>query len=75
MSRICEICGKGPRTGNSIIRHGLKKCKGGIGLHTTGINRRRFLPNLQKIRVRINGGVVRKRVCTACIKAGKIEKA
>lgn len=75
MARVCEVCGKGPRTGNSIVRHGLAKNKGGIGLHTTGVTRRRFLPNVQKIRVLENGGVKRKRVCTACIKSGKITKA
>lgn len=75
MSRICEICGKGPMTGNRIIRHGLRKSKGGIGLHTTGITRRRFLPNLQKIRVVESGGVTRKRICTCCLKAGKVTKA
>ena len=75
MARVCEVCGKGPRTGNSIVRHGLAKVKGGIGLHTTGVTRRRFLPNVQKIRVLENGGVKRKRVCTACIKSGRITKA
>lgn len=75
MARICEICGKGPASGRSIIRHGLQKAKGGIGLHTTGISRRRFLPNLQRVRVMENGGVVRKKVCTACIRAGKVTKA
>jgi large subunit ribosomal protein L28 len=53
----------------------MPKKKGGIGLHTTGITRRRFLPNLQKIRVNQNGGTVRMRVCTTCIKSGKIQKA
>lgn len=62
-------------TGNRIIRHGLRKCKGGIGLHTTGITRRRFLPNIQKIRVVENGGVKSKRICTSCLKAGKVTKA
>ena len=38
MARVCDICGKGPRTGNRIVRHGLAKYKGGIGMHTTGIN-------------------------------------
>ena len=74
MSRVCEVCGKGPRSGRSIVRHGLRKCKGGIGLHITGITKRRFLPNIQKIRVMENGGVKTKKVCTACIKAGKITK-
>ena len=75
MARVCEICGKGPRTGNRIVRRGLRKSKGGIGLHTTGVTRRRFLPNLQRVRVRENGGTVRRYVCAACIKAGKIAKA
>ena len=75
MARVCDICGKGARTGNRITRKGLEKKKGGIGLHTTGITRRRFLPNVQKIRVRVNGSIQAKRVCTACLKAGKVVKA
>ncbi|AKJ64107.1 50S ribosomal protein L28 [Kiritimatiella glycovorans] len=75
MAKVCEHCGKGPTTGNRIIRKGLAKKKGGIGLHTTAVTRRRFMPNLQKIRVRENGGVVTRRICTACIRAGRIEKA
>ncbi|MDX9867779.1 MAG: 50S ribosomal protein L28 [Kiritimatiellia bacterium] len=75
MSRVCEICGKGPMAGNSIVRHGLAKFKGGIGLHTTGITKRRFLPNLHTVRVKSeNGTVGRKKVCAACIKQGKIVK-
>jgi len=75
MSRICDICGKGARSGNTIVRHGKAKRDGGIGLHTTGITSRRFLPNLQRIRVFENGGVSRRTVCTTCIKAGKVVKA
>ena len=75
MSKVCDICGKGPRSGNTIVRHGLAKKKGGVGLHTTGINGRRFLPNLQRIRVRVGGGVLTQRVCTGCLKAGKVVKA
>ena len=74
MAKVCDVCGKGVRTGNRIVRHGLKKCKGGIGLHITGVTKRRYLPNLQNVRVMENGGVKRKSVCTACIKAGKITK-
>ena len=61
--------------GNHIVRHGLAKKKGGIGMHTTAVTPRRFLPNLQRIRVVENGGVIRKSVCTSCIKSGKIQKA
>jgi large subunit ribosomal protein L28 len=75
MPRICEICGKGPRTGKTIVRHGLAKKKGGIGLHTTGITPRKFQPNLQRIRVKENGGVLRRTVCAACIKSGRVVKA
>lgn len=75
MAKVCEICGKGPHSGNRIVRHGLAKKKGGVGLHTTGVTPRRFLPNLQRIRVVVNGGVRTRRVCTSCIKAGKIVKA
>lgn len=75
MATTCEICGKGISTGSRIVRHGLAKKKGGIGMHTTAVTRRRFKPNLQKVRVRQNGGVRTIRVCTACIKAGKIVKA
>lgn len=75
MAIQCEICGKRARMGNRIVRRGLAKKKGGIGLHTTAVTRRRFLPNLQKLRVREHGGVRTRRVCTACIKAGRIVKA
>ena len=75
MSRVCEICKKGVMAGNTIVRHGLPKAKGGIGLHTTGITKRRFLPNLQKVRVLENGGVKLRKVCTRCIKTGKVVKA
>ena len=75
MSKVCDICSKGARVGNRIVRHGLAKRKGGVGLHTTGINARRFLPNLQRIRVMVNGGTQMLRVCAGCIKAGKIVKA
>ena len=43
--------------------------------HTTGITARRFLPNLQTVRCREGGTVLTKRVCTGCLKAGKIVKA
>jgi large subunit ribosomal protein L28 len=75
MAKKCEVCGKGPKAGSTIVRHGLRKSKGGIGLHTTGISKRRFLPNLQRIRVSENGGVKRKIVCASCLRSGKVTKA
>ncbi len=75
MANICDICGKGPMTGNRIIRHGLEKKKGGIGLHTTGITRRRFLPNLQRLRIVEQGRARTCNVCMSCLKRGKVVKA
>ena len=75
MSRVCEICGKGPMAGRTIARRGLAKKKGGVGKKITGITKRRFLPNLQRIRVIQKGVSKRMKVCTSCIKAGKIRKA
>ncbi|MDY5954590.1 MAG: 50S ribosomal protein L28 [Kiritimatiellia bacterium] len=75
MSRVCEICGKSPMTGNRIVRHGLAKAKGGIGLHTTGITRRRFMPNLRSVRVKDGTNTRRITVCAACLKSANIVKA
>lgn len=75
MAKACEICGKTRMIGNRIVRHGLAKRKGGIGLHTTGITRRSFKPNLHKIKVNEKGHVLRRVVCARCIKAGKVIKA
>ena len=74
MSRVCDICGKGPATGKTIIRHGKSKKQGGIGLHTTAINKRRFKPNLKKMRVEIDGCVKNMKVCTSCLRSGKVKK-
>ncbi|MCK4859174.1 MAG: 50S ribosomal protein L28 [Candidatus Omnitrophica bacterium] len=74
MSKICEICGKKPLVGNKISRRGLAKKKGGIGKKITGITRRRFLPNLQNAKTVVNGTHKTLKVCTSCIKAGKVKK-
>lgn len=75
MSKICEICGKKPAAGRTIKRRGLSRKKGGVGLKITGINLRRFLPNLKTVRAIVNGAPKRIRVCVKCLKAGKIKKA
>ncbi|NQT54564.1 50S ribosomal protein L28 [bacterium] len=74
MSRVCEFCGKHTSAGRSISRRGLAKSKGGIGKKTTGITRRTFKPNIQRVRILDNGGVRRARVCAACIRSGRIQK-
>ena len=75
MSKVCFICGKRPVAGRSIKRRGLAKKKGGVGQRITGISRRRFLPNLQTVHALIEGKRKKVRVCTKCLKAGKIKKA
>ena len=75
MSKICQICGKGPVAGRSIKRRGMAKAKGGVGKKTTGVSRRRFLPNLQSVKAIVNGTRKTIRVCTSCIQAGKVKKA
>ncbi|HID22843.1 MAG TPA: 50S ribosomal protein L28 [Planctomycetaceae bacterium] len=75
MSQKCAICGKAPAIGNRVAQRGKPKYLGGNGRKTTGITRRQFKPNLQKIRIQIGGNVVRKRVCTQCIRSGRVQKA
>lgn len=72
----CTFCDKKPIVGRSIARRGLAKKAGGVGKKITGITRRRFFPNLQRIKVELPGGTVRRvLVCVKCIKAGKARKA
>jgi len=58
----CEICGKGPMTGNHVS-------------HANNRKKRRFKPNLRRVRAVVNGGPKRLRVCTQCIKLGRVAKA
>ncbi len=76
MSRICAITGKRPRKGGKIIRKGISKKAGGIGLQLVKVNKRTFRPNLQRVRVKLPGGQVKRMwVSAKAIKAGKIQKA
>ncbi|NLL84438.1 MAG: 50S ribosomal protein L28 [Lentisphaerae bacterium] len=75
MAKVCEVCGKRPMTGNRIVRRGLAKAKGGIGLHTTSVTKRRFMPNLRQVRVKDGPNSRRIKICAACLKSGDIVKA
>ena len=75
MSKMCAICGKKPVAGRTIKRRGLAKKKGGVGQKITGVNPRRFLPNLKTVRVVRGGTPMRITVCVKCLKAGKVVKA
>ncbi|MBU9888604.1 MAG: 50S ribosomal protein L28 [Candidatus Omnitrophica bacterium] len=74
--KTCFVCKKRPLVGNSIVRRGLSKKSGGIGKKISGITRRRFFPNLQKVKVLFPNGTIRRvSVCVKCLKAGKVKKA
>ena len=75
MGQQCAICGKKPRVGNRVAQRGKPKYLGGNGRKTTGISRRLFRPNLQKMRIQQDGGVVTRRVCTRCLRNGSVQKA
>jgi large subunit ribosomal protein L28 len=61
--------------GNSVTHRGKAKYLGGVGTKITGITRRQFKPNLQRIRVTENGSTKRVWVCTQCIRSGAVAKA
>ncbi len=75
MSKVCEICGKTKVVGGTVVRRGLAKKKGGIGMHVVKNNTRIFSPNLQTVRVKDGKSVKTIKVCTRCIKSDKITKA
>lgn len=61
MARRCVVCGKEPHTGYSVS-------------HSHHKTKRRFNPNLQKVRVLIAGAPKRVLVCTRCLKGGKVKR-
>ncbi|HEY7712210.1 MAG TPA: 50S ribosomal protein L28 [Candidatus Entotheonella sp.] len=62
MARRCEMCGKGPVYGNNIS-------------HAHNVTKRRWNPNIQRMRVQTASGAKRMRVCTRCLRSGKVQKA
>ncbi len=61
MAQRCDLCGKGPAFGHRIS-------------HAHNVSKRRWLPNLVSIRAMVGGTPKRLRVCTRCLKAGKVTK-
>jgi large subunit ribosomal protein L28 len=61
MARKCDVCGKGPMTGNKVS-------------HAHNLTKRRWLPNLQRVRVTVDGTPKRMNICTRCIRSGALEK-
>ena len=76
MGRFCELTGKGPMKGSIIWRSGKAKKTGGIGTHITAITKRRFFPNLQRVKALLPSGEVRYiRVAASTLKKGLVTKA
>jgi len=62
MAQVCEICGKGPRSGNNIS-------------HAHNVTKRRWNINLRPVHAKTKGGSKRMRVCTSCLRSGKVVEA
>ena len=62
MAKVCAVCGKIPSFGRNRS-------------HSMVATKRRFNPNLQRVRILVNGGARRSYVCARCLKAGKVQKA
>ena len=74
MSRECFFTGKRTVAGNSIARRGKAKHLGGVGKKTTGVTKRKFKPNIQKVRAIIDGKVCRIKVSAKAIRMGLVVK-
>ena len=73
--RFCVICGKQPHSGMKYKRRGMEKKKGGAGSKVVGKSYRKVMPNLQRIKIKLEGKVQRSLVCTSCIQANKVTRA
>ncbi len=62
MSQVCSVCGKHPAAGRNVS-------------HSHRVTNRMFHPNIQKVRIVINGSNKRVNVCTKCMKAGKVTRS
>ncbi|MFC1676479.1 50S ribosomal protein L28 [Planctomycetota bacterium] len=74
MSRVCSITGKRTLAGQSISRRGKAKHLGGVGRKVTGVTKRKFKPNIQRVRALVDGKVCRIKVSAKAIKNGLVVK-
>ena len=70
MSKRCDVCGKEPVFGNRVARLG----KNAIHRKVKGRSSRRFNPNIQPVKVLVEGTAKRMKVCTSCLKKGKVQR-
>ena len=62
MGKVCEVCGKGAMSGHNVS-------------HSNRKTNRVFLPNTQRVRVKVDNIVRHMNVCTRCLRSGKVERA
>ena len=74
MARVCYFTGKKTRAGRSLARRGKAKYLGGVGRKTTGITKRKFKPNIQRVRALVDGKVCRIKVSAKAIRMGLVVK-
>lgn len=74
MSRVCFFTGKKTSTGRSIARRGKAKYLGGVGRKVTGSSKRKFKPNIQKVRAVVDGKVCRVKASAKAIRMGLVQK-
>jgi large subunit ribosomal protein L28 len=74
MARRCDICGKGTISGSVVPRKGQAKNKGGVGQHVGVTKKREFRPNIVSVKALINGTPKTIKVCTRCLRSGRVEK-
>jgi large subunit ribosomal protein L28 len=74
MPRVCHYTGKKTSLGRSKTLRGKAKYLGGVGTKITGVTKRKFKPNLQKVRAVVDGRVVRVYASAKAIRNGLVEK-
>ena len=62
MASVCEVCGKGPMSGNNVSHSHVK-------------TKRKWKPNIQRVRALVKGEVKRVNVCTRCLRSGNVDRA
>lgn len=72
MGMKCDVCGKKTSVGNQYTKRGKPKYLGGNGVKVTGISKRTFMPNLQRMQIEKSGTTVTARVCVQCLRSGYV---
>jgi len=74
MTRVCYFTGKKTLSGNAITRRGKAKYLGGVGRKVTGVTKRKFKPNIQKVRAVVDGKVCRIKVSAKAVRMGLVQR-